>query len=370
MKFYRRSLLVLLVAFLSFITMTRVVQASALTIAGDNEIITEDVDGALLITGNNVTVDADVNGIILGAGNQVVINGQVSGPAFLAGNGVSFNGQGEDVFMAGNTITVGPDAEVSRDAFLAGSTVSINSAIGRDIFVGSESLNLSSEVGRDAYLGLPAEGINFSGEGQIRGDLTYSSERRNEQVEENVDGEVTFVEQRPAQDYEPSQQAKVATFFWKLIGAVLSAWLIWWIANRLTNYRWMLLRTDTRNVWLTLAIGLASLIVWPIVTILMLVTTVLVLPSFIMGALYLALILLGMTKLSAMIEQNYLSQRFSRIRYPRVLAFLTTFIVLYLVAQLPYVGWIVGLVAAAYGVGIAVQDFFHFMRVPDQAPRA
>lgn len=366
MKFFRKSLFILVVAFLSFITVTSVVQAKqALTIAGDNEIISEDVDGALFIAGNNITVDGDVNGIVMGSGSQVTINGQVSGPAFLAGNGVTFNGQVEDIFMAGNSVEIGPDAEVTRDAFLAGNTISIHSNIGRDIFVGSESLNLSAEVGRDAYLGLPSDGINFSEDGQIKGDLTYSSEQRNEQVEENVDGEVSFVQQS-TRDFEPSQQSKVMTFLWKMLGAILSAWLIWWIANRLTNYRWMLLREDTRNIWVTMGIGLAALIVWPIVIILALLTTVLFLPSFILIGLYITLILLGITMLAAMIEQNFLSQRFSNIKYPRVLAFLAAFIALYLLAQLPYVGWIVGLLAVIYALGSGVRDFFYFMRVPEQ----
>ncbi|AXY26200.1 hypothetical protein CL176_09425 [Suicoccus acidiformans] len=339
----------------------RLVQAAGgITIAGDRAVITDDVDGALIIVGNDVVVDAHVKGIVLGSGNNVRVNGGIDGPVFIAGNNVSFNGQTEDLFMAGNTVTIGAEAEVERDAFLAGATLTVDAPIKRDLYAAGDTLLLNADIERDGYFAVDKATVRD--DAMILGDLTYSSTNTNDAIEQRVDGEISFHRANNVEDDRPITGARILGIVWSTLGALLSGLLIWWLMNRITRGNWQGQEVTNRKAWQALLVGLGAIILIPIITLIMIISRLFIEPALILFTLFIIALTLGFTVAAAAIERNHLSERFGQMKYARVLAFIVAFLAIYILSKLSYIGWLVSLLTATFALGSFILDVYQALR--------
>lgn len=337
--------------------------AGAVTVAGNNEVISEDVDGALFIAGNNVEVNGDVNGFVFGAGQTVTINGEVNGPVAVAGQVVTFNGTTEqDIFMAGNNVTIGSEAQSGRDVFTAGNNLQFNTTIGRDLFAGGNLIDIRQEVGRDGYLGYDT--LSLAENVQFGGDVNYQANEEDPTLDEHVDGTLTYTEPAPSRMQTETVERgltwlAVFNFIISLVGAILTALILWWVAKRLTNGRWLNLTGEigTRH-WLTFIIGLAVLILVPIIFILLLITRLLIGIGVLLLIAYLLLIFFATFIVASVIESNYLAERFNNTKYPHLFAFLLAFTILWLLTKIPILGFFISVVYILYALGLATRWFF------------
>ncbi len=176
----------------------------------------EVVDDDLFLAGNIVVMNGTVSGNLFVAGSQIEVNGTVNGSLFLAGQSLTVNGKvsgsvfggsasmrlgpqasvGRNVFYGGFGLTSEPGSTVGRDLLMGGYQAVLGGDIARDLRFGGGALELSGKVGRDVIAdvsapgtdrqagftsftpGMPAPiapGLRVSNRARIGGTLTYSS---------------------------------------------------------------------------------------------------------------------------------------------------------------------------------------------------
>lgn len=150
--------LVLTLAVVWTISAVQVVEASNSLKDGylaSNEVIDNDV----FATGQEVTIDGTVNGDVFVLGNQVRVNGAINGSLFVAGQVIVLQG---DVSGTTYTVAVGlevmPEAVLEKNLYFIGASLTTypGSTIGRDLRTVCLGADLKGSVGRDtrATIGL------------------------------------------------------------------------------------------------------------------------------------------------------------------------------------------------------------------------
>jgi hypothetical protein len=109
------------------------------------------VDYDVVLIGQNVVLDGTVNGNVIILGNQVVINGTVDGSLVLIGQNAVIGGAITGaVYASALTLELAPGADLARELYVI--TVSLvsqpGSNIGRDLFAVSLDAGLNGRIGR------------------------------------------------------------------------------------------------------------------------------------------------------------------------------------------------------------------------------
>lgn len=113
---------------------------------GANITVNSIFDTTTFFMGNSIILDGEYNGDVFVAGNTVTVNGKINGNLYTAANQVIINGEARDVFAACADLTIGKTANINRDAFLVGSNVNIDGAIGRNLRAGADKLSINGTV--------------------------------------------------------------------------------------------------------------------------------------------------------------------------------------------------------------------------------
>lgn len=155
-----------LLVFAAPVSATEIRDADTVTIAAG-----EVIDDDLVVFGRRVVIDGVVEGDVLASfGEELIINGRVGGSVATAGTEVFINGQVDgSVWGAAMAITLGENAVVNRNAYVAGASVTAEpgSSVGRDVYTGAYQVILNGDVAGDVTVGAAALEVN----GTIGGDL-------------------------------------------------------------------------------------------------------------------------------------------------------------------------------------------------------
>jgi hypothetical protein len=112
----------------------------------------EVVDHNMVLSGPVVKMDGKIEGDLLAVGNQIKINGEVDGNLLVIGNQVILNGPvSGSIYIGAATLVIGPEASVGRDVSFIGGMFETNetSAIQRDLNIISLDSKLAGSTGRD-----------------------------------------------------------------------------------------------------------------------------------------------------------------------------------------------------------------------------
>ena len=104
------------------------------------------------------------------AGDTINLEEDVNSTSFFAGNNIIVSNKQDYLFVAGNNIEV-VNAD-TKDAFIAGNSVTIESSKIRDLYVAAEDIKITSDITRDAYIG----GSKVTIDGAIKGDLKIAAD--------------------------------------------------------------------------------------------------------------------------------------------------------------------------------------------------
>ena len=172
----------------------------------ENQVIIKDpVEGNLFINGTRVVIDCEnVAGDIFVAGDDVVINADVSGNLFVVANKFSFNGGCLDLYLLGDTISLGADSYITRSARVYADKLIVSGYVGNDVHYSGDDLKITDTA-------------------KIMGNVTYSdSIEAAEEIKENASKEVSVVDET----LEGLGAALTTVFKYVVIGFVLVVELI------------------------------------------------------------------------------------------------------------------------------------------------
>ncbi len=321
---------------------------------GANIEVSAPVDGDVFAFGQNITISADVSGTVVTAGQTVRVTGNVTNSVRAAGQDIQISGNvGRDLMAAGATIRLAQGGSVGRDVAAAGQTLELDGDVGRNVQAGVGSLTIASRVGGDVTAEVSE--LTVMDTGLIEGNLDYTSANQ-ASIQGEVQGSTTRHE--PQVRTQPERNPAVGVFFgvlgWirGLIGVLLLGTAVMLLSrNRLT----VVSDTLAARPWPSLGFGLLVLFaVWPVAGmvfglglliggwwisfVLLAVVWLLALLGLIVGGLALGKLILGWMHADL---------------HP-ILAMGLGILVIWVVGAVPFVGWLLGFAAVAFGTGAAL----------------
>lgn len=193
----------LLVCLLALFMMARPVQAKTIDhFHGeiDSDVKLEDnVEGSTILAGSNTEMTSQADGVSFMAGNKVEFSGESEYGVFL-GNSIDVSGTvNNDVFIAGNIIDIKKNAELKRDAVIAGADIELNGSIGRKISIYATTVNFKGAK-IDGNVKIYASNIEIDDETKINGNLSYPEDATIKLSKDSVKGEIVKTDAIQSED--------------------------------------------------------------------------------------------------------------------------------------------------------------------------
>jgi hypothetical protein len=365
------------------------VQAQGI-VYGDSVPANATINADLVLIGQNVSIDGTVNGNVFILGNQVRIDGQVNGSLIMIGQNLAIGGN-----VSGGTYTLGlaveltPGAVLERDLYVlsVGLSSEKGAAIQRDLFALGLDAGLNGSVGRDLHTAIGPIQL-YNGMMTVLGfeELTLKLHFELPQPAPRPVPEIeaTPTTKLPATSHArriTHQQTQQTDFDWGNWGLQIAReWIVlalfgslsFWLARQQLETSSLPLQ---RRPWLTGTNGLLMLVVSFNLFILAVLIGVLVfslglalnyiglwqlsIALWIAAYSMLALACVALwffivygTKIIAIYALfGWLSSRISPANWVKLLALLLGSLVYILLRSVPMVGWVVGVLVTAAGMG-------------------
>ncbi|MFH1621461.1 MAG: hypothetical protein ABIB04_05275 [Patescibacteria group bacterium] len=341
---------------------------------GGNTPITENV----YVSGGMITVKGDVNGDINAAGGNISIGASSTGDIHSAGGMIEVTGNAQDVRIAGGFLNV--DANISGDLFAAGGFLRTkpDTVVYGDIMTGTGAAQLDGVFKGKALI----NGGEITLSGKFEGPIIVNAEkviltstaelmqgakitaREPAQVADGamISGDMIFEKMKDeeiAKKQMPENSKGIFTAILAIIGfAALLCMFIGGLIGLKLFKSGITARTDyaLRNFWLNLLIGFASLILFPIATVLLFMTIIgsfvacIVLSVFILVCILAKLITIFIV--GALVWKIIFRKADNKPSWKTLLIGL---LVYYLLMMIPIIGWFFGYIFFCVGLGTIVR---------------
>jgi len=315
------------------------------------------INGDLYASGGQVVIDGTVNGDVLVAGGRVRLSGTVSQDVRAAGGQVTISGGvGRNLTVAGGQVELAPSAVVRGGLVAAAGNVDLSAPVGGAVKVAAGTLIVENRIGGnvDAAVGT----LRIASRADIQGDVNYWS-RREASVSEGARIGGKIVRNVP-----PKRPRLFPAVFFAWLGFVsinfLSTLILGLLSVRfLPRFHQSVVTTLSERPWSSLGIGFFAAVVLPVVCSLLFATVV---------AIPLALILLTAFFIVLYWARIYAIGRIGefilgrlRPNSGRASAFVLGLFIYYLLAVIPFIGWLVVPLVMLFGFGaelIARKQFY------------
>ena len=336
-------------------------QAENTYMAGPEVQIEQPLPGDLIAAAGRLTIGHAIAGdTLLGAGSME-INAPLGDDLRAAGGIVHLDSRvAGEALIAGWSVTVGKEAEIGRQAWLAGSDVAVAGRLHGPLKAYGRRITVSGRV--EGPVVLSGERIEILDTARIGSDLRYAS--ANEIVihpNARISGTVTRMSGALGV---PKQKLTVpglpALRPLLLLGLLVAAMVLYWLFPRFTV-------TSSRALGATpvksLGLGAGIFFSAPPIILLLVITIIGIPIALALAAIYVVAILAGY-----LVSAFFLGERAVRLLRDadpttrwRLLSVALALIVLELVRHIPYAGGVIALLAVILGLGAMVlQAFTHY----------
>lgn len=321
-------------------------------------------DGDLFALAQTALISGEITGDLLFAGQSIDISGHVGDSVRVWANGVTVTGTIDgDLIVFANQVNLHPRGHVTGNlAALAGSAI-VQGRVDGDLRFTGGKVAVGGHVGRDAII--EADSIDLDAEARIGGDLEYVARKPLEiDTGEIVAGEVRFEKEVDDEaDDEPFITAS-SVFWW--VGYTLAAMLVGMVALGLFRRTAPAVAARIQqDAMMGALIGFGVFFVVPAAAVLAIVI-VIALPLGVMAlALFVVALYLAKIPVALWLGGRLLSWSGQTERSP-FLALALGMPVLYLLFELPYLGFFVWVATAWLGLGAILLTVRNHQ--PDVAP--
>ena len=312
----------------------------------DEDIVIEGiVDGNVFAFGTNVTVKAEIGGDLFVMAENLNLDGAyIYSSIFALANEIKINGIACDIYAISNNFTLEENGYIHRDLKLASQNVSLNGVIRRNAYITSDNIVFPELA--NTY---------------IHGNLTYNSDAEISFPENAVTGNITF--NKAEEKAEPSLATKVVDVLTIIGLLLLNTFIITILAMWLTpNFIKKVSNMGIKKVLVSLPIGLATLIVLPIISIILIFTIIGIPLSFALLGIYFLLIAFATAFASIAISGIITKNSKSKVKF--VLFALVSTIIIWALGLIPFVGGLVDFLVLILGLGTVVFNLFR--KVPSE----
>lgn len=305
--------------------------------------------------GQNVSVsDSQAEGSVMEAGQQVSISSTDIGESlYIAGNIVTCSDTAVhgNIYGAGNTVTVDA-ATKANGIYIVGSSLEI-AGTSKAVYAAGGSITFSGKVDGDVYL--EGDNVTVTDDAEVTGELNIKSAKDPEVSESAKIGSYSFDEVKP--DENGVTNVSLGSRVW----SKFSSWIYWVIAMGAFGMLlcWLFDGHLTRAAelikerpGLMIGTGVVSWIGIPIIAILLCCSYILAPVGGLLMLAYVLLLCAGLAFAGASLVRLFL---------PNMNVFLSALIgiaVLEAVRMIPFIGFIVGMVADMYLLAYVIQSIW------------
>lgn len=336
----------------------------------------ETIDEGLFISGSTVTINGSVHGDVYCAGKSVTINGDVQGDVLCAAQDIEITGVvNGNVRVVGQNIEVGADvarsmtvagqhihlaknAIIHGEAVIAGQAVKLNGSVLKNFYGAGDDVSINGVIGRD--LNVNAKQLFIGETASISGQGKYISDKA-AIIDSNAAISQPLIQETPKPEVKSNPRPRKENF--SVVGIIFSSFSLFimgWIIVKLFSTA-----ADKMSSFMltsplpTALIGAGLLFGGPIVFVLLLITIVGI-PLAFTWLLVWVLILLSSTALCAFALGKVVVSRFwEDAKKSSLKQLLVGAIVLSILFALPFVGWMVKLIAMLLGSGAIAKALLH-----------
>lgn len=315
--------------------------------------INANVKKGLHASGNTINLNANVEGNFLVGGGTIIVKGNVGGTMYAGGGSIIIEGAiADDLFVAGGDIILTESSSVGGDLIVGAGTIVINGPIGGDIRLRGGEVIINSKVGGNVDIKI--EKLELGDNAEIAGNFKYASKEEIEIDESKVLGEITF---------EQIKTVKAGLFgnLKMLIGLITIALLLKFLSAiaiglifvyLLKKFTKDIVKNSLQKFWPNLGLGLASLILIPIVAIILAISIIGLWLAGLIMVLYCLLLLLS-SVFAGIILGTWLIKVLAKKKEYVIdwKAVLVGVIVIKIIILIPFIGWLAKLIFLLMSLG-------------------
>jgi len=305
------------------------------------------------VAGGTVTVSGTINGDLLVAGGTVTVSGHVLGNMRVAGGTVLLSGTvDKNVTAGGGTVDLTSSGKIGGNVVAAAGTLGLDGQIGGSVKLAASNADLAGTVGGN--VDAAAGQLHLTSKVLIGGNLNYTS-RNDATIDQGAT--VSGNTSKHALPERPKRGFAWPVHLWQLLSDLGVAALLFGLFPRFAVRAADAVR---RRPWPALGIGLATLLLTPVVIIIVAITLIGLPVAFIMAGAYALAIYLSKF-ISVLWLTNWWADR-SGTKLNWVWLALAGVAVLWLVELVPILGPIVAALALLFGLGGIVTGQFKAWR--------
>lgn len=329
-------------------------------IAGSDITIDADVDGDLFCAGRNITVNGNIKGDVICAGQLIKINGIVDGNVRTAAQTVEINGLvTRNVLSFSQSLTLAKFSSVKGDIFFGVQNVDLRGTLGRDIGGAAEQINISGSLLRNALV--TASKIAIIDPAKVGGNFEYYMDNTGTASvnQKNIKGEIIKHEivrkEIPQKEVKRVSQVGMAMgkIFWLITTLVLGFTLLYFLKSGVAGR----IKAIADRPVITGLIGLAVLILTPLVFVLLLVTVIGVPVAFVLLLEYIVSLIIASVFPIILLGQWLIKSLAKKKSESLAWSLMAGTVAVWLLMFIPVIGGLTGFVLLCLGLGATFLSF-------------
>lgn len=321
--------------------------------ADQNITFKDKVIGDSALAGNLVDILGNIDGIGFIAGNTVNVNGDME-YCFVAGKDVTVNGSiQKSVYIAGRNVKLSKDAKINRDVFIVADTVTLEGTISRDASIGASELIIKKGSKIEGNIDTNADKITIEEGVTISGTLKY-----NENAKTDISKDATIKNTETYKQTETNQNntTKYTDTIISIINTIVVFVVITAVFSNTTS-KTTKIYEDNKKYLKNAGIGLLILCSVPIISILLLVSSLGISLGFILIALYIMGLYLSQIFTGFVLGDAIFNKLINK-ELNTVLIGILGIVILKLLMLIPYIGGIITFISLVLGLGTIYELVF------------
>jgi len=307
--------------------------------------------GDIIAAGMDITVDGVVDGNVNAAGYMVKVGGNVYRSVRMAGYKLTADGQiGNNLMMAGALARISSTCEVGNDVSISAGAVNIGGTILGDLDVEGSEVTISGTIDRNVTI--TCDELTIDRSAVIVGDLIYSSPEKAKIADgAQIDGEKKW---KKTTKGETNPFESILTTLVLFVGAFITGLLLFGCCR---NPALAVTGVITGNLPRAFGMGVVTFIVVPI-ALLFAIVTIVGIPISIAGLLiYIVLFYISKLFVATALGGKIIGIVSGSESKSYALSLFIGLVILTILFNIPYVGWIVYLATIMTGLGAIMIAF-------------
>ncbi len=321
-----------------------------LYVAGNMVKIDGHVTGDVIAAGQNITIEGVVDGDVIGFAQAITVNGEVKGSVRVFGQNINLNGTvGRNVNTFGSNINVGSASQIDMDLMTFGAWGNFDGLVKGSLHGGLAQANINGKVGQNVDLNLesnsPKANLVLGPEAVIGGNLKYVSPAEAEITNPGaISGTVDY---QAARQKTTNWSEEFMNKFFELGSLILIGLVLLGLKKKSFTAVSEIMK---QKPWASLLLGLAVLVVTPIVMIILLITVIGIPLALLLLAVY--LILVGVAAIySAYYLGLLVADGLNKKPINPFVALIVGLLILVILSAIPFIGGLFSFLFILFGLG-------------------